>query len=91
MTEIIPAEVIESRILIIRGKKVMIDRDLAQLYAVETRVLNQAVRRNLERFPEDFMFTLTREEIMRISQIVTSSASNNIKTLKFSKSVMVFR
>lgn len=90
MTEIIPVEVIENKILFIRGKKVMLDRDLAQLYGVETRVLNQAVRRNIERFPEDFMFTLTREEIMRISQIVTSSSTYSVKTLKFSKSVMVF-
>ena len=51
----------------------MLDRDLAELYGVETRVLNQAVRRNLDRFPEDFMFALTREEIMNLSQIVISS------------------
>jgi hypothetical protein len=51
----------------------MLDKDLAELYGVETRVLNQAVRRNLELFPEDFMFALTREEIMNLSQIVISS------------------
>ena len=51
----------------------MIDKDLAYLYGVETRVLNQAVRRNIDRFPEDFMFSLTREEIMNLSQIVISS------------------
>ena len=51
----------------------MLDRDLAQLYAVETRVLNQAVRRNIERFPADFMFELKRNEILGISQFVTSS------------------
>ena len=56
-----------------RGHKVMLDRDLAELYGVETRVLNQAVRRNIKRFPEDFMFALTREEIMNLSQTVTSS------------------
>ena len=56
----------------------MLDRDLAVLYGVETRVLNQAVRRNRDRFPADFMFELSREEILGISQIVTSS------TLKFS-------
>jgi hypothetical protein len=60
------------------------------LYEVETRVLNQAVRRNIDRFPDDFMFKLTREEIMRISQIVTSSENPGSKTIKFSKSVMVF-
>jgi len=62
----------------------MLDRDLAVLYEVETRVLNQAVGRNRERFPADFAFELTREEIMRISQVVTSS------NLKFSKRVTVF-
>lgn len=82
--------IIEGKIYMIRGHKVMLDRDLAQLYEVETRVLNQAVRRNIDRFPDDFMFKLTREEIMRISQIVTSSENPGSKTLKFSKSVMVF-
>ena len=55
-------EQIESLILTIRGKQVILDRDLARLYSVETRVLNQAVQRNIERFPEDFMFRLTKEE-----------------------------
>ena len=63
----------------------MLDRDLAALYGVETRVLNQAVKRNAGRFPDDFAFTLTREEIGRISQIVTSSSG-----LKFSKQVRAF-
>jgi hypothetical protein len=90
MTELIPIERIERSILLIRGQKVMLDRDLAQLYGVETRILNQAVRRNTERFPKDFMFRLTREEIMRISQFVISSAHSGVKTLKFSKNVMVF-
>ncbi len=53
---------IESRILLIRGQKVMLDADLAELYGVEIRALNQAVKRNTERFPEDFMFQLTSEE-----------------------------
>jgi len=73
MSNLVPVEVIASKIYLIRGQKVMLDRDLAKLYGVETRVLNQAVRRNIKRFPEDFMFTLTREEIMNLSQIVTSS------------------
>ncbi len=68
----------------------MLDKDLADLYGVETRVLNQAVRRNKERFPDDFMFRLTREEIMRISQSVTSSEDEKRDSLKFSKSVMAF-
>ncbi len=87
---LIPVERIEQSILLIRGQKVILDRDLARLYGVETRVLNQAVRRNIDRFPEDFMFPLTREEIMRISQIVISSDHHGIKTLKFSKNVMAF-
>ena len=55
-------EVIKSKIYEIRGQRVMLDRDLAQMYGVETKVLNQAVRRNLDRFPEDFMFMLTSSE-----------------------------
>jgi len=90
MKSIIPIEVIERQIFLIRGQRVMIDRDLAILYGAETRVLNQAVRRNISRFPDDFMFSLTREEIMRISQIVTSSKHPENETLKFSKSVMAF-
>ena len=66
---------IRSKIHSIRGKHVMIDRDLALLYGVETRVLNQAVKRNIERFPEGFMFQLTEEESDNlISQFVTSSS-----------------
>ena len=87
---LVPVEVIEGRILLIRGQKVMLDRDLAMLYGVETRALNQAVRRNRDRFPQDFMLQLTREEILRISQSVISSAHPQVKTLKFSKSVMAF-
>lgn len=69
---------IESLIRIIRGQKVMLDSDLAMLYGVETRSLNQAVRRNLKRFPEDFMFQLTKEEwnVLR-SQIVTLEDSKS--------------
>lgn len=68
-------ERIESKIFLIRGKKVMLDRHLAELYGVETRALNQAVRRNKVRFPEDFMFQLNPQE-MRIwkSQIVISNS-----------------
>lgn len=53
---------IQQRILVVRGQQVLMDFQLAQLYGVETRVLKQAVRRNLERFPEDFMFRLTQDE-----------------------------
>ena len=71
---ILPYERIEKAIFLIRGQKVILDRDLAKLYGVETRVLNQAVRRHRYRFPDDFMFSLTREEIRNLSQIVTSSS-----------------
>jgi phage regulator Rha-like protein len=59
----IPDEVIMSKIFLIRGNKVMLDRDLAELYEVETKQLKRAVRRNSERFPDDFMFELTKEEL----------------------------
>lgn len=62
MDELIPSETITSRILLIRGEKVLLDSDLAILYGVETKALNRAVRRNHWRFPEDFVFQLTEEE-----------------------------
>jgi hypothetical protein len=62
MKALIPLEVIERRILLIRGQKVMLSTHLAELYDVETRVLNQAVKRNISRFPEDFMFQLNTSE-----------------------------
>ena len=62
MKEIIPQVTIESRIHLIRDKKVMLDRDLAELYEVETAQLKRAVRRNIDRFPEDFMFELSKDE-----------------------------
>ena len=61
-TEVIPQQLIENKIFIIRGKKIMLDRDLAVLYGVETKLINRAVKRNIDRFPEDFMFQLTKEE-----------------------------
>ncbi len=84
MKEPVLVEMIERKIYLIRGHKVMLDRDLAEMYGVETRVLNQAVRRNIERFPDDFMFALTRDEIMNLSQIVISSR------IKHAPSVFVF-
>ena len=69
---LIPVDRIEKAILLIHGQKVMLDADLAELYGVETRVLVQAVKRNLERFPEDFMFQLSKDDIDFLrSQIVT--------------------
>ena len=70
-----PNEVIINKIYLIRGQKVMLDRDLAELYQVETRRLNEQVRRNLSRFPHDFMFELTKEELENwMSQIATSNS-----------------
>ncbi len=69
---------VESKIFLIRGKQVMVDRDLAELYGVETKVINQAVKRNLERFPEEFRFQLTAEEYDFLrSQSVTSKGPND--------------
>ena len=70
----IPEIQVPSKIFIVRNKKIMLDRDLAELYEVETKVLNQAVKRNIERFPKEFMFQLTSGEFEILkSQIVTSS------------------
>lgn len=72
-TNIIPQEIIENKIYLIRDKKVMIDRDLAKLYGVETKVFNLAVKRHIKRFPDDFMFQLTKDEFDNLrSQIETS-------------------
>ena len=74
MKELIPAGIIERKIYLIRGEKVMLSSDLAELYGVEPKVLIQAVKRNIERFPEDFMFHLSNKEFSNLkSQIVTSS------------------
>jgi hypothetical protein len=83
--DLIPQEIIESKILLIRGKKVMLDRDLAILYEVETKVLNQAAKRNSQRFPEDFMFRLSAEEarLLSRSQFVTLKKGQNIKYLPY--------
>lgn len=68
-------QVIQNKIYEIRGQKVMLDRDLAEMYGVPTKVLNQAVKRNIERFPEDFMFQLSSEETQEWrSQFVTSNS-----------------
>lgn len=72
---LVPQEIIEQKIFLIRGKKVMFDRDLAKLYSVDTRTLNQAVRRNKKRFPDDFMFQLNKEEFKNwVSQIVITNS-----------------
>jgi len=69
MTTSIPGNLIEKRIFVIRGHKVMVDRDLAELYGVATKVLNQAVKRNKKRFPADFMFRLTKGEVEEVVTI----------------------
>ncbi|MCK4340020.1 MAG: ORF6N domain-containing protein [Candidatus Cloacimonetes bacterium] len=71
---IIPIEIIEKKIFFLQGKKVLLDSDLAELYGVETRTLNQGVKRNIARFPSDFMFQLTNEEFENLkSHFVISS------------------
>ena len=77
---IIPAERIHRSILLIRRNKVILDRDLAGFYGVKTKVLNQAVKRNIARFPADFMFQLTKEEK---EQVVTNC--DHLASLKFSR------
>ena len=73
MKELIPVERIENKILLIRGQKVMLAHDLAELYGVETKRLLEQARRNAKRFPDDFMFQLTRHELTNLrSQIATS-------------------
>lgn len=79
MADIIPLETIEHRIILIRGHKVMIDADLADIYGVPTKRLNEQVRRNRERFPEDFMFQLTEKEK---AEVVANC--DHLKKLKYS-------
>jgi len=85
-TALIPAERIERRILLLRGQKVLLDFHLAELYEVETKALNQAVKRNLERFPADFMFQLSGEETALIlrSQLATASDVNSSQPVRSS-------
>lgn len=81
---IIPIERIEQRIFLLRGQKVMLSPHLAELYGVEQRALIQAVKRNAERFPSDFMFQLTRQEVARLrSQIVILKRGQHIKYLPY--------
>jgi len=83
-TDLISIEKIEKSIYFIRGEKVMLDRDLARLYDVTTGALNQAVRRNRERFPKDFMFQLTAAEVaeLNLSQIVIGSEKHRDPRLR---------
>jgi len=81
--QIVPIERIESRIFVLRGHRVMLDRDLAELFGVALKRLNEQVKRNRERFPDDFMFQLTLEEgkavMLSRSQIATLKRGQNIK------------
>ena len=77
-------EQIQQKIFEIRGQKVMLDRDLAQMYGVETKRLNEQIKRNMKRFPEDFMFQLTKEEFQNLkSQSATSRWGGTRKLPKF--------
>ena len=77
---IVPVERIQSRILLMRGRRVMLDADLAELYGVTTKALNQAVKRNRRRFPDDFMFRLTAGEKREVVTIC-----DHLSRLKFSR------
>ena len=82
--ELIAVEQVARTILVLRGQKVLLDADLARLYGVTTKALNQAVKRNADRFPSDFMFQLTTKEAQRSrSQIVTLNRGENIKYLPY--------
>ena len=81
-------ESISESILLLRGQKVMLDFTLAELYGVQTKVLNQAVRRNLERFPEDFMFQLTKSEFVELR---SQSATSNQQILFWKVEKRIFR
>ena len=84
MKQIIPAEIIEKRIFLIKGQKVMLDQHLSDLYEVETKILKRAVRRNIDRFPNDFMFELNDIEYKALrSQIGTLKRGEHSKYLPF--------
>jgi hypothetical protein len=84
MTNIVPTEKVTEKICLIRGVKVMVDKDLAALYGVKNKVLKQAVRRNIDRFPLDFMFELSKKEYQSLrSQNVTLKRGQHSKYLPF--------
>jgi len=82
---LVPEELIERRIYVIRGRKVMVDADLANLYRVATKALNQAVKRNAERFPDDFMFQLASDEaeLLRSQTVTSNEGSGGRRYLPF--------
>jgi hypothetical protein len=81
MSNLVSAETIAARILIIRGKRVMLDNDLAVLYGVKTGRLNEQVKRNIERFPGDFMFQLTKEEVLNLKSHFATSNWGGVRKL----------
>ncbi len=83
MKSIVPIERIEKKIYLIRNQKVMLDRDLADLYGVETRRLNEQVKRNIKRFPEDFMFQLTKEEFENLKSQFATSRWGGVRKLPY--------
>jgi len=80
---LLPQEVIESKILLIRGEKVMLDRDLAELYGVPVKRLNEQVKRNLERFPSDFMIQLSFKEFSDLKSQIATSSWGGVRKLPF--------
>jgi hypothetical protein len=82
-TLIVSDEQIERSILLIRGRKVMLDADLAELYGVTTKRLNEQVRRNIDRFPKDFMFQLDENEIAAMRSQIATASKRNIRFLPF--------
>ena len=82
---VLAEEIVEKRIYLLRGKRVMLDRDLAELYGVATKYFNQAVKRNIFRFPADFMFQLTKDEFLRC-QIGTSNECEPVLRLQIATS-----
>ena len=84
MNNVEKLQVIQSKIYEVRGQKVMFDFDLAEMYGIETRVLKQSVKRNMKRFPSDFMFELTKEEYERLrSQFVISKGRGGTRYMPF--------
>ena len=83
MSKSISVEIIAAKILLIRGKRVMLDKDLAKLYEVDTSQLTRQVRRNIDRFPEDFMFQLTKEEVQNLMCQIGTSSWGGVRKLPY--------
>ena len=81
MSKVVPTEQIERAIFLIRGQKVMLDKDLAELYGIPTKRLNEQVKRNIKKFPDDFMFRLTREEFKLVQSVNTFLRSQSATSM----------